>query len=508
MARIISLSDQDLTFQNAARDGQMGVLKEMIQEVDINSIGNEGLTALHYSAINNHVEVVKYLIENGADINVKDNNGQTPFYIAAREGKLEIVKLFLDFYADFFPNDLGKYCKVANFFLENNENINEKKGIPFTPLYIAALKDQQEVVKFLLVNFDQKRTATEGNTHLLIATHKGHLNVVKCLLENGDTNVDTKNKNGWTPLHVACQTGQLEVVKCLIGHGGAHLVDIKTEIGSTPLHIACKSGKNLEMVKYLLNNAGAKIDIKDKQGWTPLHLATKNINAKEIAKCLLRNGAAIDAKNEHGSTPLHIAVLEGKLDLVKFLLKNGANIDSKSKFGSSPLHLVIRDDKKMDILKCLLKNGADTNFMDNDWAPLHTAAYLGLLDIVKCLVENGADIKIKHGGDGETPLQKAAKKGHFEIVEFLSQLKNCKKRKKKVENENSEEDDDDDDKWKNLDCIICENPRNGVYALIPCGDASLCESCCAKMIYQNPHPKCPTCRKRVHSYQEIFLQVP
>merc|ERR1712079_780415 len=128
--------------------------------------------------------------------------------------------------------------------------------------------------------------------------------------------------------------------------------------------IACKSGKNLEMVKYLLNNAGAKIDIKDKQGWTPLHLATKNINAKEIAKCLL---------------------------------KNGANIDSKSKFGSSPLHLVIRDDEKMDILKCLLKNGADTNFMDNDWAPLHTAAYFGLLDIVKCLVENGADIRVKHG---------------------------------------------------------------------------------------------------------------
>merc|ERR1712001_610187 len=103
-------------------------------------------------------------------------------------------------------------------------------------------------------------------------------------------------------------------------------------------------------------------------------------------------------KNEHGSTPLHIAVLEGKLDLVKFLLKNGANIDSKSKVGSSPLHLVIRDDGKMDILKCLLKNGADTNFMDNDWAPLHTAAYLGLLDIVKCLVENGADIRVKHGG--------------------------------------------------------------------------------------------------------------
>ena len=145
--------------------------------------------------------------------------------------------------------------------------------------------------------------------------------------------------------------------------------------------------------------------------------------------------------------------------------------------------------------------------MDNDWAPLHTAAYLGLIDIVKCLADNGADIKIKHGGDGETPLQKAAKKGHFEIVEFLSQLKNCKKLKKKVENENSEE-DDDDDKWKNSACIICENPRNGVYALIPCGDASLCESCCAKMIYQNPHPKCPTCRKRVHSYQEIFLQVP
>ena len=58
--------------------------------------------------------------------------------------------------------------------------------------------------------------------------------------------------------------------------------------------------------------------------------------------------------------------------------------------------------------------------------------------------------------------------------------------------------------WLNLNkypCIICKRPRHKIYVLLPCGHTSLCESCCLW------YSKCPSCRKPIKSWQEIFLHV-
>ena len=39
-----------------------------------------GMTPLHYSALNGHVTVVKYLVDHGADINVQTINGEYRVY--------------------------------------------------------------------------------------------------------------------------------------------------------------------------------------------------------------------------------------------------------------------------------------------------------------------------------------------------------------------------------------------------------------------------------------------
>ena len=56
-----------------------------------------------------------------------------------------------------------------------------------TPLHIAAICDQQEVVNLLIIKYNcPVDIRNEGNeTPLHLACYKGHLNVVKTLIERG-----------------------------------------------------------------------------------------------------------------------------------------------------------------------------------------------------------------------------------------------------------------------------------------------------------------------------------
>ena len=49
-------------------------------------------TPLFLAANGDHLEVVKFLIDNGAQINAKDKNGNTALEFAADKGFLEIVQ--------------------------------------------------------------------------------------------------------------------------------------------------------------------------------------------------------------------------------------------------------------------------------------------------------------------------------------------------------------------------------------------------------------------------------
>ena len=53
-----------------------------------------------------------------------------------------------------------------------------------------------------------------------MASHEGHLEVVKFLIASG-VSVNEFDNIGWTPLHVAIKNGHLEVVKFLIESGGS-----------------------------------------------------------------------------------------------------------------------------------------------------------------------------------------------------------------------------------------------------------------------------------------------
>ena len=57
-------------------------------------------TTLHNAAWRGDLELVRFLVENGADIDAKDVDGETPLHWAARQGHLAVVQYLVEQRAD------------------------------------------------------------------------------------------------------------------------------------------------------------------------------------------------------------------------------------------------------------------------------------------------------------------------------------------------------------------------------------------------------------------------
>jgi len=74
--------------------------------VSPNSKDSTGYTPLAAATSYNHIELVEFLISQGADVNIRDNEGDTPLYVAEN---IHIAQKLLDHGADpFVRNSEGK----------------------------------------------------------------------------------------------------------------------------------------------------------------------------------------------------------------------------------------------------------------------------------------------------------------------------------------------------------------------------------------------------------------
>ena len=118
----------------SAGTGDLKFLKALLHGnpmTDINSGDRCQTSALHYAADNGHLDVVEFLISNGALVNVTNMWEKTPLHAAANSGHLEIVKLLV----------------------ENGARIEAQSSTKrFTPLHLASQFDHLEIVEYLIAN--------------------------------------------------------------------------------------------------------------------------------------------------------------------------------------------------------------------------------------------------------------------------------------------------------------------------------------------------------------------
>ncbi|PWF94104.1 ankyrin repeat domain-containing protein [Spiroplasma poulsonii] len=195
------------TWFQAAANGEKKKIIDLIKnyrEELINSVYKNNYTALALAVLNNHIDIVKLLIENGAEINfgvttwvnyVKNANS-TPLILASQNGHTEIVKLLI----------------------ENGAEINHKNQFGNTPLILASQNGHTEIVKLLIENGAKINHKNQfGNTPLILASQNGHTEIVKLLIENWPY-FNIKNDDNFRTFQLAEKLGHWKIVDLFLKH--------------------------------------------------------------------------------------------------------------------------------------------------------------------------------------------------------------------------------------------------------------------------------------------------
>jgi ankyrin repeat protein len=374
----------------------------------VNAKRMDAWTVLHYAAYSGKLDVVKYLVEQGADVDAKTVVGWTVLHDAAYSGTLDIVK----------------------YLVEQGANVDAKNNVGWTPLHAAASSGKLDVVKYLVdeqgADVDAKNN--DGWTVLHAAAYYGTLDIVQYLVEQG-ADVDAERNDGYTVLHSAAASGKLDIVKYLVE---TKKMDPNLELpdGTKPSELAPEG-----VVRDYLQEKETIAQTDTKEGNetkcpenTFIQLAPKEIDEmfdavdtqdletvksyvnKNNQKCLSLVNATVNTSTGK-YTVLHEATYSEKLDIVQYLVEKGANVDAKRDDGWTVLHSAVAYGT-LDIIKYLVEQGADVDAKDNDgYTVLHAAAASGKLDIVKYLVdEQNADVDAVFNG------RKPSELGHSEDV--------------------------------------------------------------------------------------------
>lgn len=287
------------------------------------------------------------------------------------------------------------------------------------------------------------------NTDLLIATKKKKDAECKAILQEGKTNVDTREKETKrTALHYAACIKKSKILQLLLNYNAS--CNVQDSQGNTPLHLAIEK-KSLNCCKVLLNYKNLEVNLVNEEKNTPLHLAAQ-YGLEDVVDRLLELEADCNASNASGNTPLHLAAKGSCSDdkntpwdsakkgtnypqVVALLMSHNADCNAKNSSEETPLHRVIIGGDFNSFQEIMKYEDIDVKSPRTDgFTPLHCATKRDNVEIIKQLLSRGADCNAKSELN-DTPLHLAVTKGNLSCCE---ELLKCADLKVNEKNKNQE----------------------------------------------------------------------
>ena len=453
-------------FLNAASKGRMRIVKWLSNEIG-HTRSPGGKSPLHVAAAANHLQIVKYFIEDcKLDPLALDEQNQTPLSCACEKGHLDVarylVKLMSGKHMTMNDNyDLpdranGPLCcacsegnlPIVKYLVEECGCDPSRSDGTRTPLYSAVMGNQIHIVKYLLL---KKVQVIKSESLVILAVRNRNLDMVKLVAQKYSPSC--KYEDDIPPLQFAAYLGELAIFKHLLSL--RHNPRIGSAIGTLPLHTAAREG-HLNVVKYLVDNELCNPASQEEDGTTPLYSAASHGHVSicryltleyhcdplhvsifsnnslhgaihsgriDVAQYFLKElKCDLNSKGEHGYTPILFAAASGNLEMVKFLVDElHCDLKQSSDMQRTALH-VASTSGHLPVLKYLIENKkCDLNVTDIDNATiLFCSAASGQLHILKYLIEElKMDANSSNPKTGKTPLTAAATHGHLPIVSYL-----------------------------------------------------------------------------------------
>ncbi|TYZ61590.1 hypothetical protein PybrP1_003466 [[Pythium] brassicae (nom. inval.)] len=397
----------------------------------VDAVMQDGITALHFVALQCSVELARVLLDAGAGLQTgAGETRMTPLHLAAVRGDLAMCQFLVSRGAQAQAETIAKitpfytaaergHLEVAKYLASADTEWKARKS----PVHVVAANGFTDVLAFLLAEGVDVEAGDEfGLTALCVAAVRDQVDIVKMLLAAGaNVNAKTAESDAYSCLHYCAELNREEVMKLLIASGA----DIRatTGAGHTPLHVAAIHG-HVAIISLLIESSADPFAESGGQVSVP-HLAAA-AGRLAVLQYLVDNGLARDLDCEaDGVTPLSLAAAAGHLEVVAFLLqwqdeRGGADDELKLALRADALTCAI-EGSHVEIVKLLCEQGRASIDMlaTKDTTALHIAAAIGSAEIVAYLLEaQHASVRARIGA-GLTPLLYAATAGHARIVEAL-----------------------------------------------------------------------------------------
>ena len=336
-------------------------------------------------------DTVRRLLKQGADVNAAQGDGMTALHWAAMNGDAALAETLL--------------------YAGANPRATTRLG-GYTALHLASQTGARAVVDTRAARgADVNARATTGATPLMLAATSGNIDALQALIDRGADVNAAESANGETALMFGAAANRADAVRLLLKHGA------KADLTSTVVDLTLLTAPEDKLQQEIRDAQNAKSakaggDSGSAAGAAQTRAVSRGTPAAGTVAGVTRAYTYNELIGKQGGlSALHFAARQGALQTVKALVEAGAAVNQLSPADATSPLLIATINGHFDTAKALLDLGADPNLaseagmaplyavLNVEWAPKmfypQPRAYLqqqiGYLDLVRALLDKGAD---------------------------------------------------------------------------------------------------------------------